>query len=321
MRLLQVILVVCLVLCNFTLQAQKLVTIGDSQTANCGWQPSVAEQTGYEWSRDETTKGIDNHRPMAVGGTWMKPQNASSIVLRGRDAEFYRPDKIIIYAGQNDTRHYWLSKDNTGTTAIEKVQQEEVYLGDTINNEVSSLAAFKGLIEYLQEQCPEAQIYLMTHVPVLCVIGMNPDDFFSQYYPSPRFPDMDAVIAFEQREREPKDDLIRAMGEYYDLPVIDLWKYSGITYYNTEQYYGAPAGDCTQVHLNQAGELLIADCIADYLLNAPLQYDSSWIPASAASIDGNTLSAPALIYNTLGQPLPAGHSSGIAIINGEKIFR
>lgn len=274
----RIIIVLILAACCHSLHAQKLVTIGDSQTSLCGWQPSVVEQTGFEWSREETTEGIDGHQPMAVGGTWMKPINQQSISLRGRDAVYYQPDKIIIYGGQNDGWGYWRSSDNYGITPMEQVLCEKAYTQDAVNKDVSTISAFKGLIEYLLEALPNTQIYLMTHVPVLCVIGMNPDEEFSKYYPSPRFKDMDDVIKFEKYNREPKDEIIRTLGEYYDLPVIDLWKYSGITYYNTEQYYGTPAGDCTQVHLNQEGELLIADCIVDYLKNAPLHYDPDWMP-------------------------------------------
>lgn len=283
MRLQQVILAVCLAASN-SISAQKLVTIGDSQTALCGWQPSVVQQTGYAWSREETTVGIDGHRPMGVGGSWMKPINEAAICLRGRDAIYYHPDKIIIYGGQNDTWGHWRSSDNYGITPMEQVVFEKAYTQDAPNGDVSTISAFKGLIEYLMDELPNTQIYLMTHVPVLCVIGMNPDEEFSKYYPSPRFKDMDDVIKFERYDREPKDEIIRALGEYYDLPVIDLWKYSGITYYNTEQYYGTPAGDCTQVHLNQKGELLIADCIADYLKNAPLHYDPEWKPTTKEDI-------------------------------------
>ncbi len=299
MRLQQVILAVWWATCSLGLTAQKLVTIGDSQTARCGWQPTVVEVTGYTWSADETTTGLDGHRPMAVGGSWIRPKDEASISLRGRDAVYYHPDKIILYGGQNDGLRWWLSEDNHATTWVGKVLAETPYRADSIDTEVRTLAAFRGLIEYLREQLPQTQLYLMTHVPVRCEIGMDPDEYYAQYYPSPRFADMEAVINFEQYERQPKDELIRALGEVYDLPVIDLWKYSGIDYYNTKEYYDEPSGDCTQVHLNAAGDELIAHCIAQYLRYAPLHYDAAWTPWSEGNIEAVRQDADAASVFTL----------------------
>lgn len=323
MRLQQVILAVWWATCSLALLAQKLVTIGDSQTANCGWQPTVVELTGYTWSASETTTGVDGHRPMAVGGSWIRPKDEASINLRGHDAVYYRPDKIILYGGQNDGLWWWLSQDNKGKTAVEKVLAETPYKADCIDTEIRTLAAFRGLIEYLVEQLPQAQIYLMTHVPVLCAIGMDPDEYFAQYYPSPRFADMDAVIAFEQKEREPKDELIRALGEVYDLPVIDLWKYSGITYYNTADYYDEPAGDCTQVHLNAAGDKLIAQCIAQYLLYAPEHYDASWKPWPDEGISALPADSNVRAYTLTGTAVSVRNvnelNSGLYIIDQQRV--
>lgn len=64
------------------------------------------------------------------------------------------------------------------------------------------MSAFKGLIEYLLAECPKVHLYLMTHVPILGAVGMNPTGEFAQWYPSPRFATAQDVIDFEHTERK-----------------------------------------------------------------------------------------------------------------------
>ena len=270
------------------LQGLKLVTIGDSQTSICGWQPLLQQLTGIDWSREETVDGVDGHDPMAKGGTQLKPSYEGGIMQRGLDAIYYDPDVIIIYAGQNDPLIVYLSAGNTGTTPLEQVGQESPIVSKEIKHGVSAISALRGLIEYLQDSLPQTQIYLMTHVPILGVVGMNPTGDFASQYPSPRFSTQQDVIDYEMSERYPKDELIRAVGQYYDLPVIDNWKYSGITFDNVQDYYDSPSGDCTQVHLNAKGDSLLACNVANYLLYAPCFYAPDWSPED---IDSGNYSA------------------------------
>jgi len=308
------------------LAGKKLITIGDSQTYLIGWQPWLVDWLGINWSQRETRDGVDGHAAMSEGGTWMKPNDTQSICLRGRDAIYYHPEAIILYAGQNDVLSSWTSqKPASYKTPLEIVTSESPYYGDSVNTSISTISAFRGLIEYLQEKLPDTRLYLMTHVPILGVVGMNPVGDYASMYPSPRFATLQDVIDFEMSERYPKDDYIRAMGELYDLPVIDCWQYSGINFYNVSEYYDNPKDDCTQVHLNAYGDKLLARCIANYLISAPYRFDGEWVPVD--SIGNNIIEeiCEDHIYNLFGhrkepttiKDLPRG----LYIIGRKKIFK
>lgn len=247
-------------------KGKKLLTIGDSLTACCEWQPWLVEWFGFTWSQSETINGLDGHAPMAVGGTWVKPNYTNSIYIRSLDAKYYDPDIIFLYVASNDPIEYWVSDDNTGTTYDEIVAAEPAYHGLTTDRSVSTLSAYKGIVEHLQEDCPDASIYLIGIMPLRCEIGMNPTGEFAAMYPSPRFPDMEAVKEFEANERWPKHEFVRAIAKRYGLPFISLWEMSGITDENAAEYYGDVAGDCTQVHPNDKGNRRMAECIRDFLL-------------------------------------------------------
>lgn len=248
------------------LTGKKVITIGDSLTALCGWQPYLVEWLGIDWSEEETTQGTDGHRPMAVGGTWVKPINENSIYMRAFDAHYYNPDIIFLYVASNDIYKFWVSDENKGKTPEEIARLEPAYRENKVNSQVSTVSAYKGIIEQLQESCPQAEIYLIGMMRIYIVPGMNPTGEFADMYPSPRFPTMDDVLEYEMTERYPRLEIIREVAELYDLPLIDLWEMSGITNENAASYYYAPAGDCTQVHPNDAGNKRVAECIRDFML-------------------------------------------------------
>ena len=247
-------------------KGKKLITIGDSLTACCEWQPWLVEWFGFTWSQSETINGLDGHAPMAVGGTWVKPNYTNSIYIRSLDAKYYDPDIIILYT-MSDPSDLWLTKGNKGTTYDEKVAEEIPYRGRAFDPDIRAVSAYMGMIENLQEDCPDAKIYLMGTMPARCEIGMNPTGEFAAMYPSPRFPDMEAVKEFEANERWPKHEFVRAIAKRYGLPFISLWEMSGITDENAAEYYGDVAGDCTQVHPNDKGNRRMAECIRDFLLD------------------------------------------------------
>lgn len=245
-------------------RGKKVITIGDSLTECCQWQPWLVEWLGIEWSESETRYGLDGHAPMAVGGTWVKPDSTNSIYLRSLDAKYYDPDIILLYVASNDTYSSWVSDGNGGTTYEEMVANEPPYRGDQVDKSISTLAAYKGMVENLMRDCPDAEIYLIGIMPIRCEVGMDPTGDFAAMYPSPRFPDIEAVKQWEMAERWPKHELVREVAEHYGLHFIDLWTMSGITNENAAQFYGDVAGDCTQVHPNEQGNKRVAECIRDY---------------------------------------------------------
>ena len=253
---------------------KKLITIGDSLTANLVWQPKLQEYTGIQWSSLETGTGVGyvniltgvyttedksgdaNYRKaykMAIGGTAIKPTSIDSIYMRSFDAVFYNPNIIFIYGGQNDGLSDFKTSGNTGTTPDEIVKNEIAYKTNAINGSISVIAAYKGMIENLMTLCPNAIIYLVTQMRVLGRVGMLDSGG------NVRFPTMQSVIDWEFSERYPKVEYIRSIGKLYGLPVIDLWNESGITDYNAESWYGEPATDCTQVHPDTIGYYRMAE--------------------------------------------------------------
>src|SRR6478735_2965271 len=136
---------------NSPLKGKKIVTIGDSITALCGYQPFLVDWFGLDWSKVETVTGVDGFAPTAVGGTSVRPTSAKSIFYRSFDTKYYKPDIILIYGGQNDN-----IKEKWGTI------KDKPYYPREVNDTVTLVSAFKGMIENLIKDNPKAKIYLIS---------------------------------------------------------------------------------------------------------------------------------------------------------------
>ncbi len=242
-------------ICKSPLEGKKLVTIGNSITAACGYQPYLVEWLGVNWSQVETQKGVDGHAPMAKGGTIVRPTSVKSISYRSYDAKFYNPDIILVYGCQNDNE-----KSKWGTI------NDKPYLLHQLSDSVTLASAYMGMIVNLKLDNPKAQIYLINLMRVKAVVGMHPQNSYVKRYKSPRFSTTQEVLDWELDMRYPKVQLVRQIGKKYNLPVIDLYDSSGVTNANAELYYGQAADDCTQVHPNKEGYRRMAECIVKVIL-------------------------------------------------------
>ncbi len=244
------------------LKGKKIVTIGNSITAACGYQQYLVDWLGVNWSKEETQKGLDGYAPMAVGGTIVRPTSTKSIFIRSFDAKYYNPDIILVYGAQNDGE-----KDKWGTINDTPYMQHEVC------DSVSLASAYMGMIECLMRDNQKAKIYLITLMRVKTKIGMDPVKLYENRYKHPRFQTIQDVLDWELEMRYPKVELVRQIGKKYGLPVIDLYENSGVTNENADLFYGTIADDCTQVHPNQEGYKKMAECIVSVLSmgNGPTQ--------------------------------------------------
>lgn len=267
------------VLFSKKMDGRKLVTIGDSLTQSCAWQPRLMRYSGMRWSFNECYSGVgyvnintgtyttENKssdpdyraaRPTALYGTPLRPTSENSIYIRSLDVKFYNPEIIFIYGGENDPIGNWVTSGNPGTTPEEIVANETPYLGRSVNNNISAIAAYKGIIENLIADCPNVIIYIVNSMPVYCEIGKTVGG-------TVRFPDMAAVRQWEKTNRYSRVEYMREIAKYYSLPLVDLWNKAGINDVNASQWYGATGDDATQVHPDAPGYLRMADVMLQCL--------------------------------------------------------
>lgn len=223
-----------------SLAGKKLVTIGDSMTDDCLYQPFLVEASGLVWSRDETKKGLNGYPRMAAAGSRVIPivvesptgavtgrTSGQSIYARAEHAHQYQPDIIILWGGQND------GKQPTNYNLF-----EDPYIGDEVRsdfkNPPSFVAAYKGTLVKLIRNNPKAKIFAMT-IMYNGLIG-QPNQ-----------------ASYERAESVNR--VIRDVCKMYSVPVIDLFSEVGITPLNAHLYLR------DDIHPNKDGAKKIADLI------------------------------------------------------------
>lgn len=142
---------------------KKLVTIGDSITFQCQWQPTLVAALGLSWSETETTTGTGGHKAMGVGSTTIRPISdlppgaGQSIYTRCDDVDFYSPDIIILTGGENDS-----TTSDVGTVYDTTYTGGELPTGDP--GLPTFCAAWKGCLKKLRDQNPNALIFTMSNM-------------------------------------------------------------------------------------------------------------------------------------------------------------
>lgn len=196
-------------------EGKRLITLGDSITAQQTWQPTLVAATGMAYTSDSTYPGEGGHRPMGMGSSRIIPATNSdygqsagdSIYMRADDVKFYNPDVIILMGGQND-----------GLTAVGSYPTydiwEPAYTGGEYPDGSPSLpsfvAAYKGVLKKLTEQNPAARIYTMTTM-------FNYEAEFTET---------------QLKQYLTRRNLIKELSDMYSVVFIDNLTESGMSYYN-----------------------------------------------------------------------------------------
>lgn len=273
---------------------RKLVTIGDSFTANSGnrgkhWQQWLAEWMGFVWSVDETRSGTSGYAPMGVGGAWITPNDVNSLSIRSLDVRRYSPNVIIVYGGQNDQ----IAPDKLGSIDDEPFlpsQLTDLTGQSTVNSIVDAL-------EYINTKSIQVQDKMLLHIntsagkrlyyltnksqwnsPNSWIQPRDSVSFYSAYKgivellctknpyatvycmtlmqcDKSRYDQ--SLGSWEELDtlRRAKNEAIKEIADYYCVQLIDLWNKSGVTPYNATSLYN------DWLHPNQYGYRKLAECI------------------------------------------------------------
>lgn len=231
---------------------KKLVTVGDSITAQNLYQPYLSQWFGFQYNYLETQQGVGGYRPTALAGTKIVPTykasnpvsyeaSGASIYMRADDVQFYNPDLIILYGARND------ASNNLGTAEEAPYTGPEIEI--TSGNTIPTLAAaFKGTIFKLITQNPNARIIALGQMHIR---------------PANTITNVNDYNTLENGSLL-KNNLIKDCCLNMSIPFVDLWNNTGVNFYNAANFYG---GDLSQneVHPNQLGHLRIAQTISQYL--------------------------------------------------------
>lgn len=239
---------------------KKLVCLGDSITYQHQWQPHLVTMNGVIWDVNDTYPGI-NH-PLALGGAHVLPmyrdetewtsgssageKKGTSIYYMADYVKDCNPDIIIVFGGTNDITYI----DHIGTINDEPYTGEEVPYANI--DQVTFYGAYKGMLQKLTTQNPNAKIYAMTIM-----------------YPWYNVPS-DGIGYFAQKKAL-YNNAIRECAALYSVEVIDLCYDSGINLFNASTYYKEDSsaeswvGESARVHPNELGGEMMAKLISRHL--------------------------------------------------------
>lgn len=273
---------------------RKLVTLGDSFTANSGnkskfWQQWLAEWLGLEWSDDETRKGKNGYPAMGVGGAWITPNDINSMSIRCHYAKRYSPHVVIVYGGQNDQipadslgsiddKPFIPSQivDLTGQSSVVSLGTALEYMG------AKGIAITDNMVIYITANYVKRLYYLPNRTDwqseEAWIVPRDSVSFYSAYKgivetlcrqnPFATIYCMTLMQCDESRYdgslgsweelnalRLAKNEAIKEIAAYYNVQLIDLWNKSGVTPYNAASLYN------DWLHPNHYGYRKLAECV------------------------------------------------------------
>jgi lysophospholipase L1-like esterase len=217
-------------------EGKKLVTLGDSITAQTSWQPTVATCTGMVFNQIENTFGTNGNAPTGMGSSTIIPQveattgrqAGNSIYMRADAVKFYNPDVIILMGGQNDGLDVAYP---TYDISVAAWTGGEFPIGSA--SLPSFVAAYKGTLKKLTEQNPLAKIYAMT----------------TMYNYTSEISHSELLKYITRR------NLIRDLCDLYGVTFIDNLVGTGMHWYNNATF--SPA-----VHPSAAGGVRLGELVA-----------------------------------------------------------
>lgn len=260
---------------------KKLVTYGDSISSNKIWQTWLCKLTGMIWSSVVNESGSGMHyeledgtrldaneagavvrpnSPTAISGTavlnvydnaqadwdnpvWTSGYERTSIPARMRDAKYYNPDVILIFAGAND-----FARHDDGVTVWGAIT-DEPYLADNFlvggaGTSPTVYASFKGALQHLSEDCPNAKVVICSLMPW-------------------RFVDVATYNSYDPIQKA-VNIMLKECAELYRFEYIDLYQLLGWNFWNNTANYNTPSGD-REVHPNPVGQMKMAELLSKYL--------------------------------------------------------
>lgn len=223
--------------------AQKLVTIGDELTLYGGWQKALVTNAAVVWSQEETETGVGGYPAMAVPGSKVMPDSESSIYLRALQACKYKPDVILLYAGENDNYVGDFSKGEIDSVRLGNVNERPfVTQVPVATDTVSFCAAYMGMVEQLIVSNPLARLFIVAQMPVY----INPAQHNVSHY---------------EQVRLAKVALLEQIASKYHLPLINLWSGSGVGDNNAFIMYDHDSETDIQILPNNYGSRRVAETI------------------------------------------------------------